>query len=196
MQKPNFIECINAHELSAFEQLYQQYYKTLTLYAFNFVGNQSEAEDIVQDVIVAIWLREDTFENQRSFEAYLYNAVKFKSINVLKRKNLAQRYIDENSAELNNTSEGQFSIEELYIELFKAIDNLPKRCREVLLLGMEGKTNAEIAQLLNLSIETVKTHRKRGLSILRDTLKESPALGLIAIMFIASPFKEVAERFV
>lgn len=87
MQKPNFIECINAHELSAFEQLYQQYYKTLTLYAFNFVGNQSEAEDIVQDVIVAIWLREDTFENQRSFEAYLYNAVKFKSINVLKRKN-------------------------------------------------------------------------------------------------------------
>ena len=129
MQKPNFIECINAHELSAFEQLYQQYYKTLTLYAFNFVGNQSEAEDIVQDVIVAIWLREDTFENQRSFEAYLYNAVKFKSINVLKRKNLAQRYIDENSAELNNTSEGQFSIEELYIELFKAIDNLPKRCR-------------------------------------------------------------------
>lgn len=194
MQKPLFIEQLNAHELSAFEMLYKQYYKALTLFAYNFVGNQSEAEDIVQDVIVAIWLREDTFENIKSFEAYIYNAVKFKSLNILKRKNIAQRYIDEQTIKETLPSESHSSIEELYIALFKAIDTLPKRCKEVLLLGMEGKSNAEIAEQLNLSVETIKTHRKRALGILRETLKDSPELAMIMLLFILPSIHNISEQ--
>lgn len=174
VQDKGFLELLNAHDLSAFETLYQKYYRTLTLFAYDIIGRQSEAEDVVQDVIVAIWLKEDTFESLKNFEAYLYNAVKFKSINVLKRKNLAKQYADEVISTKDFAE--PFSTEELYVELFKAIDKLPKRCREVMLLGVEGKSNAEIAKELQLSIETVKTHRKRALSILRETFKEMPIL--------------------
>ena len=186
MQKDLFLEGLNHHELSAFKTLYKQYYKVLTLFAYDIVGNQSDAEDIVQDVIVAIWTKTEVFENIKSFERYLYNAVKNKSINVLKRKNIAQRYVDEKETEKPLTEEADFSIEQLYIELFKAIDALPKRCREVLILVMEGKSNAEIAEQLELSIETIKTHRKRALSLLRGSLKESPAF--ILLLFLMDSF--------
>ncbi|MEO4994211.1 RNA polymerase sigma factor, partial [Bacteroides xylanisolvens] len=56
--------------------------------------------------------------------------------------------------------------------LFKQIDKLPERCREIFLLHLEGNDNETIAKKLSLSIETVKTQKKRAMKTLRDNLKE------------------------
>ena len=60
--------------------------------------------------------------------------------------------------------------EELYRLLFKTIDELPDKCRNIFLLHLEGKGNEEIALLLNLSILTVKTQKKRAMSYIRERL--------------------------
>ena len=65
--------------------------------------------------------------------------------------------------------EGFFS-EEVYRQLFETIDALPERCREVFLMYMEGRKNEEVATALHVSIETVKTQKKRAMSILRKKL--------------------------
>lgn len=55
---------------------------------------------------------------------------------------------------------------------FKQIDLLPERCREIFLLHLEGYDNDAIAKKLSLSIETVKTQKKRAMKTLRNNLKE------------------------
>ena len=59
---------------------------------------------------------------------------------------------------------------------------------------MEGKSNAEIAEQLNLSVETIKTHRKRALGILRETLKDSPELAMIMLLFILPSIHNISEQ--
>ena len=60
--------------------------------------------------------------------------------------------------------------EEIYRELYIAIDRLPEREREVLLLALEGKSNQEIAEQLELSVLTIKTHKKNAYNRLRERL--------------------------
>ena len=60
--------------------------------------------------------------------------------------------------------------EEVYRLLFKSIDQLPPRCREIFVLQMEGKKNEEIAQTLGLSIETVKTQKKRAVQAIKKRM--------------------------
>ena len=63
-----------------------------------------------------------------------------------------------------------FNKEEIYRQLFLAIDKLPPRQREVFLLCMEGKKNKEIAEQLQISAETVKMQKRRAIGRLREQL--------------------------
>ena len=73
--------------------------------------------------------------------------------------------------------------EEIYRLLFELIDKLPLRCREIFLLYMEGKRNEEIAGMLSLSVETVKTQKKRAMAFIRENLDKSTPLFIIGSMW-------------
>ena len=72
--------------------------------------------------------------------------------------------------------------EELIRQLLLSIDNLPPKQREVFLLSVKGKTSEEIAQEMNISPETVKKQRQRGLKRLREMLPPEAILLLFALM--------------
>lgn len=78
--------------------------------------------------------------------------------------------------------ENGFLTEEVFVKLFEHIDKLPHRQREILKLNMEGKKMAEIADMLNLSYDTVKTHKKRAILSLRKSLGGNKAI-LIYVLF-------------
>ena len=69
--------------------------------------------------------------------------------------------------------------EEILRELYAAIGELPQRSQEVILLSLEGKKNQEIAQLLNLSVLTVKTHKKNAFRYLKNRLQNLVLLVMI-----------------
>ena len=75
-----------------------------------------------------------------------------------------------------------FNKEEIYRQLFAAIDELPPRQKEVFLLCMEGKKNKEIAEQLDISAETVKVQKRRAIAQLRG--KFSPMLFGIVLVLI------------
>jgi len=110
-----------------------------------------------------------------SFRVYLYNSVRNASLDYLKHKdvegNYLQKMLDSHSTtfRMEEEEEGFFS-EEVYRQLLQTIDALPDRCREVFLMYMEGKKNEEIATALHVSLETVKTQKKRAMSFLRKKL--------------------------
>ena len=170
-REEQFLQRINTKQAEAFRELFSEFYNSLVLFAMGFVEQQDVAEDIVQEVFIAVWERDAQYPTYNAFRSFLYNSVKNAGLNHLKHKNVEEKYL----ASLNLEDEGddidlRMMEEELYRLLFKTIDELPDKCRNIFLLHLEGKGNEEIALLLNLSILTVKTQKKRAMSYIRERL--------------------------
>lgn len=166
-----FLEQLNQRKLSAYKSLYKEYYRILVLYAINFVKRQQVAEDIVQELFVAIWKKQISFLSFTSFRVYIYNAVRNASLDYLKHQNVEENYIlslQENYREVNDGEDLQE--EEIRRLLYREIDELPPKMREIFLMYMDGKKNEEIANLLNVSLETVKTQKKRAVKQIKSKL--------------------------
>ena len=170
-KEEQFLQRINTKQTEAFRELFSEFYNSLVLFAMGFVEQQDVAEDIVQEVFIAVWERDAQYPTYNAVRSFLYNSVKNAGLNHLKHKNVEEKYL----ASLNLEDEGddidlKMMEEELYRLLFKTIDELPDKCRNIFLLHLEGKGNEEIALLLNLSILTVKTQKKRAMSYIRERL--------------------------
>ena len=78
--------------------------------------------------------------------------------------------------------ENEFLTEEVFVKLFEHIDKLPHRQREILKLNMEGKKLTEIADMLNVTYDTIKTQKKRAIEALRKSLGGNKSI-LLYILF-------------
>ncbi len=164
-----FIQSINRQEPQAYKALYTDYYRTLVTYSARFVLRQDVAEDIVQDLFVTMWNKQMVFLSYPSFKTYLYTAVRNASLDYLKHKDIKQRYAEQWATHREELlGDKPMFDEEVYRRLYKAIDRLAPKCREIFLMAMDGKHNEEIAQELHIAIETVKTQKKRAIKQLRE----------------------------
>lgn len=175
------IEQINRLNATTFHLLYKNYYKALVNYVMQIVNDFEVAEDITQDLFSTLWERKIVFKSITSFKVYLYNSVRNSSLDYLKHKNVESDYLQKvadmyQPYQFWENSEEDLWNEEVYRQLFHTIDDLPQRCREVFLMYMDGKTNEEISTALNVSIETVKTQKKRGMVFLRKRLNKNTLL--------------------
>jgi len=166
--KEDFLVGLNSHDSNAYKFLYQRYYRALVIYAMATINTQELCEDLVQEVIIAMWQRQNNFQSIEQIEAYLYNSVHNKVVNEVRHMQVKERYsqyIKDTESELE--LDDKQMIEDLYAQLFFAIEQLPEKQQKVILMVMDGMKNADIATALNLSVETVKTHRKLALKRLR-----------------------------
>lgn len=167
----HFLENLNKQLPSAYRSLYEDYYKLLVLYAMNFLSAKQIAEDIVQELFTTMWEKKMVFLSLPSFRTYLYNAVRNASLNHLKHLNVEATYMEHITTTYHEiTEEEDTNEEEVYRLLFRTIDRLPTRCREVFLLHMDGKKNEEIATALGVSLETVKTQKKRAMQFIKEQM--------------------------
>lgn len=156
------------------ELLYDDYYRALVSYGCQFV-ERAIAEDIVQELFSVLWERRPRFNSLAQFSTYLYTTVHNAAFNQLRHQNVHNSYRQSIADHLqefmlvDDTSD-IFNKEEIYRQLFAAIDKLPPRQREIFLLCMEGKKNKEIAEQLDISAETVKVQKRRAIAQLRGKL--------------------------
>lgn len=164
-----FIEGINQKQRGAFHQLFRDFYKSLVIYAMKYVEKQAEAEDIVQDLFVTIWEKQERFLSYGGFRVFLYNSVRNTCLNNLKHQKVEEKYVNYCLEHPEESDEYHFEMmrEEIFRRLFQTIDELPPRCREVFLLHLEGKKNEEIATELKISLLTVKTQNKKAVRYIK-----------------------------
>lgn len=155
-----FIIRMRAIDLSI-DLYFKQHYRPLCLYALHFVEDTDLAEDIVQDAFVALWERH---EEVRDIRSYLYASVRNGCLTCLrKRSGYAKAAIEDIPVEeLEDTADKE-------VRLWSAIDGLPDRRRQILLLAKrDGLKYEEIASRLGISISTVRNQMSKALAALKE----------------------------
>lgn len=163
-----------------YKLLFRKYYTNLLFYATRIVGEE-EAEDVVQDVFVELWRRQESMTVGDQIQAFLYRAVYTRALNVLKHRDIKNSYeavmleIHQKRIEFyqpdSNDVVKRIEDGELRRELFDAINELPDKCKMVFKLSyMHDMKNKEIAETMGISLRTVEAHMYKALKLLRDRL--------------------------
>lgn len=136
------------------------------MYALRLVDDAVIAEDMVQDAFMKAWIYIEKGGEIDNFTAFMYRTLRNVCLSYLrdKRDMLGEEYFPEVEDEDIDTSFRD-------AEIWKAIDSLPEKCREIFLMSKrDGLTNEEIADELGISIKTVKNQMTKAFSRLREAL--------------------------
>jgi RNA polymerase sigma-70 factor (ECF subfamily) len=147
-----------------FRALVDDYSAQVLNVAMRILGDIQKAQDVHQEVFLAIWQRWHKYNSQVNWRAYLYRATVRKAIRLAKQsrnKALAEQQAAHNSNE--NGPDESLRIAELQQKLGRCLAKLPKRQADAFVLSrMEGLKAEKIAELLGCSQETVRVHLHRA----------------------------------
>ena len=168
LNEQEILRGVNQKDLKAWETLYASYYAALCSYADGIVKDSDTAQDIVQDTLIRTW--------------YLYRSTYNNALFHLRTQASRQNILRKMVAEEVELPDEQFALtvrEELIRQLYVYIEDLPEERKKILLMSIQGHSGNEIADLLGISINTVKTQKNRGFKYLREKLKDSVLLFLL-----------------
>ena len=151
-----------------FEVFFKKLYLPLGMYALRIVDDAAVAEDMVQDAFMKAWVYLDKGGVADNFPAFMYRTVRNVCLTYLREWH---EFVDESHIPEAGGEEIDTSFRDARI--WKAIDALPEKCREVFLMSKrDGLTNEEIAEELGISIKTVKNQMTKAYSRLREALSD------------------------
>lgn len=150
------------------ERLYAQYYKPLCLYALHYLEDIDESKDIVQECFASLCQNTADISSPHS---YLYRTVRNRCIDRLRAKGKGMTVPVDDLSAISDEEAQQRS--ELEARLWEAVDSLPPKRRELLLLNKrDGLKFSEIAQITGLSENTVRNQIFRAVKSLRSNAKK------------------------
>jgi RNA polymerase sigma-70 factor (ECF subfamily) len=141
-------------------------------FLYRYTSIREVAEDLTQETFIKFWLSIDHLDPKKSFKAYLYKIARNLAINYLNRKMPMSSFDDENilislSKNINSEIESDFFLDDYQ----RAINSLPERCKTTFLLSrFSGFDYSEIAEIMNVTLQTVKNQMNKALAVLRKRL--------------------------
>lgn len=178
------IKKIRQGDQRAFEEIVEKYQSRCYRLAKNLTKNDSDAEEVLQEVFYTVFKKIDQFREKSAFSSWLYRITVNASFMKLRSKKSDRTVSIEDIPTLEtgrSTPVLDWSSrpdEELYSTevrelLTKAINKLPEEYRSVLVFrDVEGLTNDEVAEALNLTIPAVKSRLHRARLFLRKSLAD------------------------
>ncbi len=169
-----------------YESVYKTYFKPLFLYAYTMLNDETQAEEIVQNLFLKLWERKGKINIDSSLKAYLYKCVYNDSLNHIKHLKVKLAYeshAQQVMKQANSTSaSGKLAYKHLEEKLRQALNELPEQCRTVFQLSRyEELRYREIARRLQISEKTVENHMGKALKLLR--LKLADFLVAVFVLF-------------
>lgn len=167
-----------------FEDIYLSYFSKMKYFAKEYVISEEDAENIVQDVFVELWENKEMLNMHMNLIAYLFTTIKNKCLNHLRHKLVVQETASKlqeeyaislrmNLDSLEVFDNNLFSDHDIEKIISRALDALPEKCRAIFIMSkIEGKKHNEIAQELNISINTVGSQIGIAYKKLRTELKD------------------------
>lgn len=183
MNEQDLIKGLEKGSEAAFEELFNNYYSSLVAFAYKIISDDDLARELVQDVFVQFYEKRESIGIHTSLKAHLYQSVRNRCLNYLKRQTLIRGHhqvIFDETKESEAYYHDAIEQNELEVKLYNLIKALPEKCREVFEMSrFEGISNQDIAEKLEISKRTVETQISKALKYLRDNLVGFAVAGLL-----------------
>ena len=181
----NIIKHINRGDRKAFREVFENYFPALSAFGYKFVPDIAAVEDMVQEAFISLWEKRQDFTHISALKSFLYTSVRNKCLNHLKHQAVLKKHEPSLVYELESDQDFTAHVieEETFNQLFVEIKNLPEAAQEIMLLALNGLKNQDIADELNISINTVKTQKKIAYSKLKQKLKPRFETILLSLMY-------------
>jgi len=165
-------------DLKAFKQFFEAFYPSVCVFAQKYLKDIYVAEDLAQEAFIEFWKQKKNFNDIKAIKGFIYTVTRNKCLNHIKLKNIRENIL--NNALSNNDYFYELILEEeTYSYVYKTVNTLAPQSRKIVWLSLEGKKNQEIADQLNISINTVKTLKKNAYKELRIQLKDKISVLLL-----------------
>ncbi len=180
-------ESVRKDDCSAFEKLFHKYYVPLCRYAEGFLGDSTQAEDVVQDMFLYFWEHRLQIELDKSVSACFYTAVRHRALRRLENYARQRSHDSKLLSYIEDLQNSDYSEEEEHdIERIEQImQKLPPQCLKVFVMScLERKKYTEIADELFISVNTVKTHITKAYRIIRQEMDSDKKISLFLIFSV------------
>ncbi len=158
-----------------YKGIFDTFYTSLCLFSNKYINNEELCKDVVQEVFIKVWKDQISFKDNDHLKAFLYTAVRNKSLDLLKSKEYKLRSkLEIESMSILDTEvyfEKQMITEETSRIVNIAINTLPYKCKGIIRLSLKGLGNKQISEELSISLNTVKTQKRIAYQKLRPLLK-------------------------
>lgn len=192
MHITQLVKKLNEGDHHAYRFIFDQYYALMCSIAYEYVEDYHISQNIVEDIMLSVWEKREQLHISTSIKSYLLTSVHNKCIDHLRSQS---REVEVFSLESEIGSSScyipdqemfeQIILSELEDKIEKIIQSMPEECKRVFLLSRYGdKSYTEIADELNISVNTVKYHIKKALSTLREELKDYLLMSIALYLYL------------
>jgi RNA polymerase sigma-70 factor (family 1) len=187
---PHTISGFQQGSKAAFAEVYNMYYSRLYFFIKKLIDDREEAQDITAETFVKLWNLRANFETQQNIKAFLYITARNACLDFLRHQQRQQNNKQEFTYLAMQSDDIALQHDEVQIEVLKQIhseiENLPTQCRKIFKMAyLERLKNAQIADLLGLTEQTIRNQKTRAIKILRMALINSNVvLALLLVLFL------------
>ena len=148
------------------------------------------AEDIVQECLIKVWNTGVTFSDMKALSAWLYKSVYHAAVSVLRERVSLER-LQDGSRLLEDEEEAAQALalrEEVITYFYEILNQLPGQQRDILLFTLQGHKVQDIASMLSVSENSVKTQKKRAYQYIREHFDANKLHFLLTMIFPKNQF--------
>lgn len=165
---------IKVDNMFAFDLLYKRYCNRVYKFGYSILKSDAETQNLMQDVFLRLWENRHKVEKDEAVKTFIFTITYNSAISVIRKKAKESEYFQY----LNNLQviyeqpvNADLEFKELTCRLEKIVEGLPIRQREIFIMHkMESLKYSEIAERLNISVNTIETHMCRALKTIREKI--------------------------
>lgn len=160
---------LKSGDITAYENLFKEYYKLLNLEAYLLLEDRMEAEDQVQLLFIELWNKKLFLNIQTSLKGYLRRSIRNRCLNVIEKRKIEERKFNDGfHMDGNQVVPDWMEQVETESEFNSLLETLPpQRLQAFYLVYVDKKRYKDAAQEMGITINSIKTHLKLAIKDLR-----------------------------
>lgn len=174
---------INRDDKKSFKIFFEEFYPSVCVYAGKYLKDIDLAEDFAQEAFIEFWKSNGQFTDIKAIKGFIYTVTRNKCLNHLKITGIHDNIL-KNDLLLDDYFYELILEEETYSIVHNAVNKLATQSRKIIWLSLEGNKNQDIADHLQVSVNTVKTLKKNAYKELRNLLKDHVYVILLLSHFL------------
>ncbi len=167
------IRKIRSGDDKAFKEIFYLMQPGIFRFVYRYINNSCIAEDLTQETFIKFWVIRNNLDETKSPKAYLYRIARNLALNHITRQQPKQSYSISKNDYLSLIMDPVDNYDKYFLmdDFQRAVNDLPERCKATFVLSRyEGCEYSEIAEILHVSLQTVKNQMNKAIAVLRKRL--------------------------